>query len=236
MRAAIFGGSGGIGKALAEALVADGRYSRIFAGSRNGDVPEGAQGFRFDLTDETSIAAAARSIGEEGDLDLVIVATGLLHRGDDIRPERGVRSLDADTMAEMFAINTIGPALIAKHTLPLLRRDGRAVMAMLSARVGSIADNGLGGWHSYRASKAALNMLVRNFAIETGRRNRESVIVALHPGTVDSALSEPFQGNLPEGQLTAPHDAAANLLSVIAGLRAEDSGGLFAYDGERIAY
>ncbi|NCQ64500.1 MAG: SDR family oxidoreductase, partial [Alphaproteobacteria bacterium] len=128
------------------------------------------------------------------------------------------------------------PALIAKHFLPLLPRDRRSVFAALSARVGSISDNGIGGWHSYRASKAALNMLVRNYAIELGRTHKHAVCVALHPGTVDTALSQPFQSNLPEGQLTAPAEAAGNLLRVIDGLTPEDSGHLFDWAGERVEF
>ena len=137
-------------------------------------------------------------------------------------------------MAEVFALNTIGPALIAKHMLALMPRAKPFVFAALSARVGSIADNRLGGWHSYRASKAALNMLLRNFALEAARTHPEGVVVGLHPGTVDSALSQPFQTNLADGQLTAPAQAAANLLGVLARLGPEQSGRVFDFRGEEI--
>ena len=137
-------------------------------------------------------------------------------------------------MEQAFRLNTIGPALIAKHVLPLLQRDRASIFAALSARVGSIGDNRLGGWHSYRASKAALNMLIRNFAIEMGRTHKQASIVGLHPGTVDTALSAPFQSGLPEGQLTQAEDAAQNLLSVLAGLSPEDSGKLFDWRGDEI--
>jgi NAD(P)-dependent dehydrogenase (short-subunit alcohol dehydrogenase family) len=137
-------------------------------------------------------------------------------------------------MAEVFALNTIGPALIAKHILPLIPRGAPFTLAALSARVGSIGDNRLGGWHSYRASKAALNMLIRNFALEMARTHPESVIVGLHPGTVDSGLSAPFQSGLAEGQLTAPDDAAANLLGVMAGLTPAQSGRVFDFRGQEV--
>ena len=134
----------------------------------------------------------------------------------------------------MLYLNTVGPALIAKHVLPLMPREGRSVFAALSARVGSIGDNRLGGWHSYRASKAALNMLVRNFAIEMGRTHKKAAIVGLHPGTVDTELSEPFQKGLPEGQLTDAVEAARNLLRVLDGVSPEDSGEVFDWKGERV--
>jgi NAD(P)-dependent dehydrogenase (short-subunit alcohol dehydrogenase family) len=139
-------------------------------------------------------------------------------------------------MAALFALNTIGPAVIAKHMLPLLPRGRRSVFAALSARVGSITDNRLGGWHSYRASKAGLNMLVRDFAIEMRRTHPHSVIVALHPGTVDTPLSRAFQRNLPDGQLTTSQDAAMHLLAVLDGLTPAESGGFFAWDGQPIPF
>jgi NAD(P)-dependent dehydrogenase (short-subunit alcohol dehydrogenase family) len=232
--ACVFGASGGIGKALCEALAARG-CERIHAGSRRGTLPEGApfRPFAFDLADEASIAAAAAAMRDDPPA-LVIVATGVLTLADGTGPERTYKRLDGARMAEVFALNTIGPALIAKHFLPLMPRGERFVFAALSARVGSISDNRLGGWHSYRASKAALNMLLRNFALELARTHPLGVVAGLHPGTVDSALSQPFQSGLPEGQLTAPDAAADNLLSVLAGLRPEDSGRVFDFRGEEV--
>ena len=232
-KAAIFGASGGIGAALVAALAE--RGVPVLAGSRKGEGP-GAPGvtpFAFDLTDEAGIAAAVKPWADDPP-DLVIVATGVLTLPDGTGPERSFKALDAAAMARMFALNTVGPALIAKHVLPLMPRGRPATFAALSARVGSIGDNRLGGWHSYRASKAALNMLIRNFAIETARTHKQACVVGLHPGTVDTPLSEPFQGNLPEGQLTAPADAASNLLRVLGDLSPEDSGGVFDWKGERI--
>lgn len=232
-RAAIFGASGGIGGALASALACEG--TQVFAGSRSGATPTnaGITPFTFELTDEASIAAAASQM-RDAPPDMVIVASGVLTLPDGTAPERSYRHLAADAMAEMFALNTIGPALVAKHVLPLMPRDAAATFAAMSARVGSIGDNRIGGWHTYRASKAALNMLIRNFAIEFGRTHKQARIVGLHPGTVDTALSEPFQKNLPDGQLTARADAAANLLRVLEGLKPEDSGNVFDWKGERI--
>lgn len=232
--AAVFGASGGIGAALVKALIRRG-VSTIHAGSRSGAVPRGAgvRPFRFDLTDEASIAAAAQAMRDTPP-DLVIVASGVLTLPDGTGPEKSLKQIDGAAMARVFALNTIGPALVAKHMLPLLPRDRLSVFAALSARVGSISDNRLGGWHSYRASKAALNMLVRNFAIELGRTHGEAVMVGLHPGTVDTALSERFQSGLPAGQLTAPEDAAANLLGVLDGLRPEQSGKVFDWQGEEV--
>jgi NAD(P)-dependent dehydrogenase (short-subunit alcohol dehydrogenase family) len=238
LRAVIFGASGGIGAALVAQLENSVRFETIYAGART--MPCAAQRetipFCFDLTNESSIAQAARMMGEGGSLDLAIVATGMLHCPDQPMPEKSWRTIDGQAMAEMFAVNTIGPALIAKHILPLMRRDARCVFAALSARVGSIADNRLGGWHSYRASKAALNMLVQNFAIELASRNRQGIAVAIHPGTVDTALSKPFQRGVPQGKLFTPDQSAAYILSVIDQLSVADSGGLFAWDGKRIPY
>ncbi len=232
--AAVFGSTGGIGRALCDALGQAG-CEVIHAGSRAGLKPAGPRisPFAFDLTDEASIAAAAHAMKERPP-EWVIIATGVLTLADGTGPERTLKRLSGTAMAEVLALNTIGPALIAKHVLPLMPRSKPFVFAALSARVGSISDNGLGGWHSYRASKAALNMLLRNFALEMGRTHKDGVIVGLHPGTVDSALSAPFQSNLPETQLTAPAEAAANLLGVMARLEPGDSGKVFDFAGEPV--
>ncbi len=189
--------------------------------------------FTFDLEDEDSINNAAQMMKDKPP-EWVIIATGVLTLPDGTGPERTYKRLDPASMAQVLALNTIGPALIAKHMLPLLPRDRRSVFAALSARVGSISDNGLGGWHSYRASKAALNMLLKNFALEMSRTHKHSIVVGLHPGTVDSALSQPFQTNLPDGQLTEPSDAARNLLDVLARLDAGDTGKVFDFAGEAV--
>ncbi|MGV3456848.1 SDR family NAD(P)-dependent oxidoreductase [Sphingomonas sp.] len=226
--AVVIGASGGIGGAFADALDEEGTYAKVwrFGRSLTGDA-------HLDLTDEASIAAAAARVASGPPLSLVFVATGILGEGER-GPEKALRDLDPDWLARVFAINTIGPALIAKHFLPLLPRTGTPVFAALSARVGSISDNRLGGWHGYRASKAALNMLIRNFAIDAARRNDRSIVVALHPGTVDTRLSEPFRGTVAPGKLFDPERAALQLLDVIEGLKPVDSGKCFAWDGVEI--
>ena len=227
--AVIIGASGGIGAAFAEALAEEGEFTKVwtFARSLTGDS-------HLDLTDEATIEAAAAQVASGPPVHLVIVATGLLHDGAR-GPEKALKELDADWLARNFAINAIGPALIAKHFVPLLASDGKPVFAALSARVGSISDNRLGGWHGYRASKAALNMLIKGAAIEAARANKRSIVVALHPGTVDTALSKPFHGNIAPGKLFDADRAALQLLDVIESLSPADTGKLFAWDGEEIA-
>jgi NAD(P)-dependent dehydrogenase (short-subunit alcohol dehydrogenase family) len=223
----IVGAAGGIGAALAREAEARGATVVALARSATGDG-------HIDLEDEASIQAAATAIRDRGlPPARVIVATGLLH-ADGKGPEKSLKDIDPVWMARNFAVNTIGPALVAKHFIPLMPRRAPALFAAIGARVGSISDNRLGGWYGYRAAKAALHMTVRNIAIEWSRRNDQSVCVALHPGTVDTGLSKPFQGNVAEGRLfTAAHSAAC-LLDVLDGLNAADSGGIFAWDGTAI--
>ncbi len=236
-RAVVFGASGGIGAAIVAGLLERG-CDHVFAGCRQPPsvVSQHVSSFPFDLSDADSIARAAALVGADEPPDLIFVATGILHAGPRWGPEKSMRNIEAQRMADVFAVNTIGPAMIARHFLPLLPRKDRGVFAALSARVGSISDNRLGGWHSYRASKAALNMLIRNFAIEMTVRAPESVVVGLHPGTVDSALSQPFQRGVPPGKLFSPAQSAGYLLDVLGRLGPDDSGGHFAWDGERIAF
>lgn len=231
----VFGANGAIGRALTERLVTQGEHAKVYAALRDTSalLPSEAVPLRFALDDEAGIVAALDAVSEP--LDLVIVATGLLHDpARQIAPEKSWRALDPAAMAAVYAANAIGPALIAKHALSRLPRNRRAVFAVLSARVGSIGDNRLGGWHAYRASKAALNMLIRNFAIECARSHPLAVVAALHPGTVDSALSAPFQRGVAPDQLFSPDQSAGYLLDVIAALTPADSGGLFAWDGQRL--
>lgn len=231
-RAAVFGAGGGIGAALVAELAH--RGWRVAAGSRNGQGARGAHSaFACDVTDDASVAAATAQL--RGDPPrLAIVATGVLTLPDGTGPERSYRHIDAETMAAVLRINTIGPALVAKHVLPLFGRDCRCVFAALGARVGSIGDNRLGGWHSYRASKAALAMLIRNFGIEMARTHPHAVVVGLHPGTVDTPLSKPFQSNVAEDALFDPATAAARLLDVLDGLDASASGRSFDWRGDAI--
>lgn len=236
--AVIVGASGGIGRAFITALAADERVGQVFALSRS-PIDAGMSPVTplpFNIADEASVAGAAAHCAKHGPIDLVIVATGILHKGKELQPEKRMQDLDAAVMEEVFRINTIGPAIVAKHFLPLMRRDRKSAFAAISARVGSIGDNRLGGWASYRASKAALNMLIRTLSIEHARSHPEGVVVALHPGTTDTALSKPFQRNVPEGKLFSPAFSAAKLLHVIDALTSADTGGFFAWNGDPIEY
>ena len=224
--AVVVGGGGGVGGALVAALRDRAAYDEVLALGRRGSPA-------LDLLDEASIVAAAAAVRARGVPTLVFDATGFLH-GDGMEPEKSWRELDPATLAQAFAINAIGPALLMKHFLPLLPRERRAVFATLSARVGSIGDNRLGGWYAYRASKAALNQLVRTAAVELRRGRPQAICVALHPGTVDTGLSAPFaKSGL---QVQAPTEAAARLLAVIERLGPGDSGEFFDHRGEPVPW
>lgn len=235
-RAVIVGASGGIGAALAREVHARFPQAEIWALARRPELVDFpfARVVAADLEDEASLAAAAAKIAAP--VDLVLVASGVLGAPGGGGPERRLAALDPIDSARIFAINAIGPALVAKHFVPLFPRDQRTVFAALSARVGSISDNTLGGWHSYRASKAALNMLVRNVAIELARSHPQAIAATLHPGTVLTELSAPFQRNVPSEQLFSTEQSAAYLLDVVGALSPDDSGQCFAWDGQRIAF
>lgn len=220
--AVVIGASGGIGAALLTQLQSDTTFAQVLGLSRQSQPA-------LDLLDEASISAAARFVAAQNlALRLVVDATGTLH-GDGYQPEKSWQQLDPAQMAHTFAINAIGPALLMKHFLPLLPKQGKAVFATLSAKVGSIGDNRLGGWYSYRASKAALNQLTHTAATELRRRQPEALCVALHPGTVQSALSAPFAKT--GLNVKTPADAARHLLTLLDDLTATDSGGFFNHDG-----
>lgn len=226
LRALVWGASGGLGGAFVTALEGHPRVAKVHAASRSAAEP-----WRFSLDDESSIAAVATAAASAGPLDLVLVVTGELRA-----PEKSWRVLDGRALARAFEINAIGPALIAKHTLGLLRRDAKAVFACLSAKVGSIEDNRLGGWHGYRASKAALNMLVRTLAIELRARHPQALCVALHPGTVATELSRPFSAAIDPARIFSPAVSAAHLLRLIDRLGPEGSGQLWSWDGTRLPF
>ena len=224
--AVVFGASGGIGAALVEAIRATERFDHVLAFSRSTSPSA-------DLLDEASLENATAFAAAKGELRLVIDATGFLH-DDRQGPEKSWRQLDAANLARSFALNASGPALIMKHVLPRLPRSGKAVFATLSARVGSIGDNRLGGWYSYRASKAALNQLVRTAAVELARRSPEALCIALHPGTVATALSAPFAAT--GLQVHPPAAAADHLLTVIDQLTADANGGFFDWRGQTVPW
>lgn len=247
LNALIVGGTRGIGLALVEALLNDPAYASVAAAGRRIsanpalDALESTRGLRLrrlalDLTDEASIQAAAAELkATTPALHLLINTAGLLH-GDGLSPERRLADVKPESLLASYAVNAIGPILIAKHFQPLLVHGERAVLATLSARVGSIGDNRLGGWYAYRAAKAAQNQLMRTASIELARRARALIVVSLHPGTVETNLSAPFRGNVSAEKLFTPAFAAERLLAVIAGLGTEASGGFYAWDGQAIPW
>ena len=169
----------------------------------------------------------------DGPFDLIVIASGLLH-GDGITPEKSLRQMEGAALDRLFRVNATGPALVMRHFVPLLARDRRGVIAALSARVGSIGDNRLGGWIGYRAAKAALNQVIRTVSIELARSHPGAIVVGLHPGTVDTQLSAPFQRNVAPGKLFSPAQCAGLLLGVIERLTPADSGHCLDWAGERI--
>jgi NAD(P)-dependent dehydrogenase (short-subunit alcohol dehydrogenase family) len=219
MRAVIFGASGGIGAALVQTLTAKGEVIGL---SR--------RDHRLELTNEASIVGAVATL--EGSFDLVIVATGALVING-IGPEKSLRALSAETMTAQFALNAIGPALVLKHMVRHMPRDRVSRFAVLSARVGSIGDNALGGWYAYRAAKSALNQLIHTASIEVARTHPHAIVVALHPGTVDTALTAAHAGGHPT---VTPAEAATNLLAVLDRLTPADTGGFFDWKGETIPW
>ncbi len=222
-RALVIGASGALGTAFCELLKQDPRCAGVRALGRH-TVPE------LDLERPETIANAATELAAEAPYQLIVHAAGLLHR-DRIKPEKSFSAIESEALQAVFQVNTLGPALVLRHFLPLL--EPRGAMAMLSAKVGSIGDNRLGGWYAYRASKAALNMLIKTAAIELARTRPQSRLLSLHPGTVVSGLSQPFRG----ATKARPADiAAAQLLTLIDQLTPADSGHFFAYDGERLPW
>lgn len=222
-KALVIGASGALGTAFCQLLREDGRCARVFELART-STPA------LDLEDPPSIAAAADALREHAPFDLILLASGLLHRPG-VAPEKSLGAVEAQALQAVFQVNALGPALVLRHFLPLLA--ARGAMAVLSAKVGSIGDNRLGGWYAYRSSKAALNMLVRTAAIELARSRPQARLLSLHPGTVQSALSQPFRG---AAAARPPRQAAEQLLAVIDRLDPADSGGFFAYDGEPLPW
>lgn len=231
----VIGVSGGIGGEFIKQLSAREDVSTIYAFSRTPvtlSLPKVDFGY-INLLEEDSILAAAEHASRNSPIDLVIVATGVLHDGN-LQPEKAIAALSAEKFQHLFAANTIGPALILKHFAPKLNKNSTSIMAILSARIGSISDNYLGGWYAYRASKSALNMLIKTASIEMKRTLPKSIIVGLHPGTVDTKLSKPFQNRLSPDQIFSPESAASKLLLVIDHLQSSDSGKLLDYAHDEV--
>lgn len=232
---AIIGSSGTIGSSLTRQLAANYPEATIYALSRHTQNTEleNVTHLKVDYDDESKLQSCAEACSSSAPLDLVVVAVGLLHCNKFL-PEKSITQISAEQMQKYLHINTVLPSLMAKHFVPNLNKQSRSVFTVLSARVGSISDNRLGGWYSYRASKAALNMMIKCIAIETERVNKLAIIAGLHPGTVNSPLSKPFQNNIPKNQVFSPDYASECLHNVIDKLTPEQSGKCFAWDGSEI--
>lgn len=243
--ALIVGASQGIGLGFVKQLLSDDRLDRVFATYRH----PATAGALLDLTEHPKLTCLSLEATEEGEiaqtaakiqaqaptLEVVINCVGILHAGD-LQPEKSLRQIDAEQLLRYFQVNSIPSALLAKHLQPLLKKSDRSVFATISAKIGSIEDNRLGGWYGYRASKAALNMLLKTIAIEYSRKNPQTIVVALHPGTTDTRLSAPFQGNVPPEKLFSVERTVNQLLAIIDSLSAADNGSFFSWDGSRLPW
>ena len=242
----IVGASQGIGLGFVRALLQQGNITSIYATYRNPDAAElftleqqhgeRLKCLQVDITQESQIATALKQIKDEVlQLHLAIYCVGVLHEGN-LSPEKSLRQIEPEKLIYSFQVNSIGAVLLAKHLMPLFNKSDRSIFAAISAKVGSISDNRLGGWYGYRASKAALNMFLKTTAIEYSRRCPKTIVVALHPGTTDTRLSQPFQKNVPPGKLF-PVEHTVDLLSrVISDLEMKDSGEFFSWDGTQLPW
>jgi len=245
--ALIVGASRGIGLGFVQQLLIDSRIAKIYATYRQPEsaaellilstkYPDRLVCLRMDITEESQIAECSQQMRTEvGKLHLVVNCVGLLHEGD-FQPEKSLKHLNSENLLRYFQINSIGSVLLAKHLLPLFKHSDKSVFASISAKVGSITDNQIGGWYGYRASKAALNMFMRTVAIEYGRSSPKTFVVVLHPGTTDTELSQPFQKNVPPGKLFSVERTVTQLLTVIDQLQEGDSGQFFSWDGSHLPW
>ncbi len=245
--ALIVGAGGGIGLGFVRKLLEDTQISQIYATYRqeesaselitlSKEYSDKITCLSMDITDESQIAARIEQINTEIDkLHLVVNCVGILHEGD-LQPEKSLRQIEPENLIRYFQVNSIGGVLLAKHLMPLLRHKERGIFATISAKVGSIGDNRLGGWYGYRASKAALNMFMRTVAIEYNRRCPKTIVVTLHPGTTDTRLSKPFQKNVPPEKLFSVDRTVTQLLAVMENLEESDSGQFFSWDGSRLPW
>ncbi len=243
----IVGASQGIGLGFVQALLQDSQISRIYATYRRLDsatvllaltaeYPGRLMSVKVDLTDEVEIKQCVEQIRTEVDkLHGIINCVGILHEGQ-LQPEKSLRQIDPENLMRYFQVNSISAILLAKHVVPLLNHGDRNVFATISAKLGSIGDNQLGGWYGYRASKAALNMLMRTVAIEYRRKSPHTIVVTLHPGTTDTHLSRPFQKNVSPEKLFSVERAIAQLSDILERLKSEDSGEFFSWDGSRLPW
>ena len=240
--ALIVGASQGIGLEFVRQFLESDRVDRVYATYRN---PQSElltisdsrlRCLPLDITEEAQIATIVKEIQTEtAALDYVINCVGVLHEGA-MQPEKSLRQLNAEQLLHYFQVNSIGAVLLAKHVQPLLKHSDRAILATISAKIGSIGDNYLGGWYGYRASKAALNMFMRTTAIEYKRTCPRAIVVTLHPGTTDTQLSRPFQRNVPPEKLFSVERTVGQLLKVLDQLQEKDSGEFFSWDGSRLPW
>ena len=240
IHAVIIGGNGGVGREFVQQLQSSGQVENIVATHRSAISPElhhpKVTWAQVDVCEETTIEALAKHLKDTGvKPNLIINCVGVLHTAE-FGPEKTWRHLNAQTMHDVFAINAFAVGLLGKHLIPLIPRKGRSIFASISARVGSIADNRLGGWYSYRASKTAHNMFVKTLSIEAWRKHPELAILSLHPGTVDTALSGPFTSRYDPNKLFTATRSVNELSNVITDLTAKDTGGFFAWDGQAIPF
>ncbi len=236
---AIFGSSGGIGGAILKQLLTDTTIKEFHCFNRslpdNHDDPR-IINHQLDPLDETALGELENVLPDDLHFSLIFIALGILHDEQGLFPEKKLADLNTDNFAKAMQINSLAPALIIKHLQKFIKRDQASVLAALSARVGSISDNHLGGWHSYRAAKAALNMLLKNIAIEFSRTKKQAIVIGLHPGTVATKLSQPFSSNVKADKLFTPEFSAQKLLEVITKVTVQHSGKIFAWDGKIIDY
>lgn len=243
----VVGAGRGIGLEFVRVLLADRRFNRVYATYRCHDraadllalqstYPQRLRCLKADIVDESQIMALVNRLGQDSDrLHLALYCVGLLHDGD-LQPEKGLRQLNSDQLMRYFQVNSIGAALLAKHLLPLLKHDQLSVLGAVSAKIGSIGDNRLGGWYGYRASKAALNMLMKTASIEYGRKSPNTILTLLHPGTTNTQLSQPFQRGVPPEKLFSVNRTVSQLMGIIEGLEPSQTGQFFNWDGSMLPW
>lgn len=247
INALIVGASQGIGLGFVNQLLQDPRFRQIYGTYRQPQSasellllqqqqPQRLRCLSLEITEEAQIEAAIAQIAAETpQLHLVVYCIGLLH-DDDFQPEKSLRQLNGPGLLRYFQVNSIGAALLAKHCLPLLKHSEPSVLAAISAKVGSIGDNQLGGWYGYRASKAALNMLFKTAAIEYSRKSPKTALALLHPGTTDTRLSAPFQRGVPPEKLFPVERTVAQLMAILDRLEPSASGSFFSWDGSQLPW
>ena len=234
---AVFGATGAIGGQFMSVFESIDSIKSIHAFSRSRMIISNQKTvcYQIDYSDERTIIAAKESLPADIEFDCIIICTGILHASD-IMPEKSMKEYSTENAQFYFLNNTIGPSLVVKHFSPLLNKNNPSIIAAMCARIGSIEDNKLGGWYSYRASKAALAMMIKSASIELTRRNKNAICVTLHPGTVDSALSQPFHKHIKKDSIISPEQSVTQLISVIASLGIDQTGNQYAYDGARIPF